>query len=157
MRGFADEVHGTVQYSYDIRTRGGVVNKVGYYNFDKIRDVIGPGEARARLLAEARQSGGRFLIELPGLPQEEYWEKATLHCRSQRIGIVRRALGPNNPATMCSNLFRLSTVAIVLITGLSQGQTVYQWPAVLPLEKTFYRSEERRVGKECRSRWSPYH
>ena len=20
-----------------------------------------------------------------------------------------------------------------------------------------YRSEERRVGKECRSRWSPYH
>ena len=23
--------------------------------------------------------------------------------------------------------------------------------------KTLYRSEERRVGKECRSRWSPYH
>src|SRR5574341_2468363 len=22
---------------------------------------------------------------------------------------------------------------------------------------TVYRSEERRVGKECRSRWSPYH
>ena len=22
---------------------------------------------------------------------------------------------------------------------------------------TLYRSEERRVGKECRSRWSPYH
>ena len=22
---------------------------------------------------------------------------------------------------------------------------------------TFTRSEERRVGKECRSRWSPYH
>ena len=22
---------------------------------------------------------------------------------------------------------------------------------------TFERSEERRVGKECRSRWSPYH
>ena len=22
---------------------------------------------------------------------------------------------------------------------------------------TDYRSEERRVGKECRSRWSPYH
>src|SRR3712207_7850884 len=26
--------------------------------------------------------------------------------------------------------------------------------AVLPI---FGRSEERRVGKECRSRWSPYH
>ena len=23
--------------------------------------------------------------------------------------------------------------------------------------KVRYRSEERRVGKECRSRWSPYH
>src|SRR5581483_12253508 len=24
-------------------------------------------------------------------------------------------------------------------------------------QKTLSRSEERRVGKECRSRWSPYH
>ena len=28
--------------------------------------------------------------------------------------------------------------------------------AVSPAEKDA-RSEERRVGKECRSRWSPYH
>src|SRR5258708_854486 len=27
----------------------------------------------------------------------------------------------------------------------------------LGLEKLVIRSEERRVGKECRSRWSPYH
>ena len=27
----------------------------------------------------------------------------------------------------------------------------------LPARRFFYRSEERRVGKECRSRWSPYH
>src|SRR5256885_10601247 len=25
------------------------------------------------------------------------------------------------------------------------------------LERVWMRSEERRVGKECRSRWSPYH
>ena len=25
------------------------------------------------------------------------------------------------------------------------------------MEVLMYRSEERRVGKECRSRWSPYH
>ena len=25
------------------------------------------------------------------------------------------------------------------------------------VEKALSRSEERRVGKECRSRWSPYH
>src|SRR5574338_1085162 len=41
---------------------------------------------------------------------------------------------------------------------------VYQWPrpdgAVTYLRFAFagtLRSEERRVGKECRSRWSPYH
>ena len=27
----------------------------------------------------------------------------------------------------------------------------------LNLEEITPRSEERRVGKECRSRWSPYH
>src|SRR3712207_8333947 len=26
-----------------------------------------------------------------------------------------------------------------------------------PARQRFRRSEERRVGKECRSRWSPYH
>src|ERR1017187_7356902 len=30
------------------------------------------------------------------------------------------------------------------------------WPAYPP-GAVFGRSEERRVGKECRSRWSPYH
>ena len=27
----------------------------------------------------------------------------------------------------------------------------------LNVEEALSRSEERRVGKECRSRWSPYH
>ena len=31
--------------------------------------------------------------------------------------------------------------------------TIYQFFPV----KVLFRSEERRVGKECRSRWSPYH
>ena len=33
---------------------------------------------------------------------------------------------------------------------LTLGVDLFQRPAG-------YRSEERRVGKECRSRWSPYH
>ena len=41
----------------------------------------------------------------------------------------------------------------------------YNPPAILPIQIAYYaglrigeaRSEERRVGKECRSRWSPYH
>ena len=33
------------------------------------------------------------------------------------------------------------------------------WPlqSSVPICHTLSRSEERRVGKECRSRWSPYH
>ena len=34
----------------------------------------------------------------------------------------------------------------------------YEFRLVVPKGYTrFLRSEERRVGKECRSRWSPYH
>ena len=32
--------------------------------------------------------------------------------------------------------------------------TVYIWIVIIG---ALLRSEERRVGKECRSRWSPYH
>src|SRR2546422_9647557 len=33
-------------------------------------------------------------------------------------------------------------------------KTVAEW---FPRRESGWRSEERRVGKECRSRWSPYH
>ena len=35
--------------------------------------------------------------------------------------------------------------------------TINERVAALNLQLKKYRSEERRVGKECRSRWSPYH
>src|SRR2546427_51842 len=35
--------------------------------------------------------------------------------------------------------------------------TVLLWLAPLDALRPDARSEERRVGKECRSRWSPYH
>ena len=31
------------------------------------------------------------------------------------------------------------------------------WRMRIALARALFRSEERRVGKECRSRWSPYH
>src|SRR3989475_5370824 len=55
-----------------------------------------------------------------------------------------------------------------VIQGAESGMFLRKLDAVLQGEERFYevvaetlaitgRSEERRVGKECRSRWSPYH
>ena len=42
----------------------------------------------------------------------------------------------------------------MLCTTLSKPQTM---EISMPSNDKNIRSEERRVGKECRSRWSPYH
>ena len=41
----------------------------------------------------------------------------------------------------------------------TKNQMGYVIPVVITVyaDRSFSRSEERRVGKECRSRWSPYH
>ena len=41
----------------------------------------------------------------------------------------------------------------------NEGQTDFSYYGLYLLDylRTNKRSEERRVGKECRSRWSPYH
>ena len=38
-----------------------------------------------------------------------------------------------------------------------QKDQVFSWKKFEPADFKMMRSEERRVGKECRSRWSPYH
>ena len=40
---------------------------------------------------------------------------------------------------------------------LSDGRYRFKYVDEIGKERCVYRSEERRVGKECRSRWSPYH
>ena len=48
-----------------------------------------------------------------------------------------------------------------LRVALVDGQRLYDLDIESPgheqKKANIYRSEERRVGKECRSRWSPYH
>ena len=40
---------------------------------------------------------------------------------------------------------------------LKDGQAVIYYNQACGMCAEYVRSEERRVGKECRSRWSPYH
>src|SRR2546422_2623746 len=46
---------------------------------------------------------------------------------------------------------------ISYIDVLTQGLGVMDSTAISLCKDNRVRSEERRVGKECRSRWSPYH
>src|SRR5260370_39148540 len=39
----------------------------------------------------------------------------------------------------------------------AQAMSDYAYAALRDPRGIWFRSEERRVGKECRSRWSPYH
>ena len=45
---------------------------------------------------------------------------------------------------------------IQAVKGSIGGSLADQWKDFYG-PKSLCRSEERRVGKECRSRWSPYH
>ena len=63
--------------------------------------------------------------------------------------------------TVGGKLLILASVGATLkqITGAEPPSDAYRladhwWGMIIDIDK---RSEERRVGKECRSRWSPYH
>ena len=47
----------------------------------------------------------------------------------------------------------------ITLVGASRKISIDFWQGILGMPFIFEqpRSEERRVGKECRSRWSPYH
>ena len=52
----------------------------------------------------------------------------------------------------------LPKLLIAIVLGIIIGQFFPVWFCrVVVTASSIFRSEERRVGKECRSRWSPYH
>ena len=52
---------------------------------------------------------------------------------------------------------KLVGVTLERICYGNEGVELWRLEATLDIADIFGRSEERRVGKECRSRWSPYH
>ena len=67
------------------------------------------------------------------------------------ISRVNRDAG-KHPVKISEELFRLLQTSVEY-SELTHGAFDITYASVGYL----YRSEERRVGKECRSRWSPYH
>jgi len=61
-------------------------------------------------------------------------------------------------ATIQGDILKGNTVTLILT--LIEEQPMYGFQISTEVDrrsKGILRSEERRVGKECRSRWSPYH
>src|SRR5258708_27184399 len=61
-------------------------------------------------------------------------------------------IGPAQPGQPAHPIYRPGARPIDPAYGIEEGQV--EPPIFFPGDP---RSEERRVGKECRSRWSPYH
>src|SRR5690348_5644593 len=70
-----------------------------------------------------------------------------------------RATDPAFRAVVADVVARISKFAIVtnVTSPLEPGNAGQIAPSGRAALVDFDRSEERRVGKECRSRWSPYH
>ena len=68
----------------------------------------------------------------------------------QKIDLI--LLGPTEGVVIYFKVALVSGMALALPVIIYQ-LVAFIVPGLLPNE----RSEERRVGKECRSRWSPYH
>src|SRR3712207_9533756 len=95
--------------------------------------------------AYARWAGKR-------LPTESEWEKAA----SWNDELQRKTLypwGDHRPTPKHANLLESYIWAPSKVGSYPEGKSYYGCHQMIG----DVRSEERRVGKECRSRWSPYH
>src|SRR2546423_15200174 len=85
---------------------------------------------------------------MPGIFEEITFRGVLLHGLRQRFR-------PAMTVLLVGIIFGLFHVALFRFAPTALLGMILA--AVTLLTRSIFRSEERRVGKECRSRWSPYH
>src|SRR2546427_5677495 len=101
---------------------------------------------KAKLLLLGLTKGGTLFSML--LSAGVYW---TIWGWKFAFGIVLSIYIHEMGHVQALQRYGIKATAPMFIPGIGAGIRLKQYPA------NARRSEERRVGKECRSRWSPYH
>src|SRR2546426_200083 len=110
-------------------------------------------------VAGAAAQGWLCLRQLPALRHTVLPQWATVG-PLLRLGGWMTVTNVVSPLMVSLDRFLIS--AILSVTAVAYYTTPYEVVTKLlvfpvAVAGVFFRSEERRVGKECRSRWSPYH
>ena len=96
------------------------------------------------------------------LPRKKYSFDVFLEIASL-IKDENRARSPDEIVRMLRDKYptmekaKISRVFVKKVLSISSAALLPMLPQFANLPQEWTRSEERRVGKECRSRWSPYH
>ena len=78
-------------------------------------------------------------------------------CFSLYLGIFKPIISKYSVVTFMKWIFLFSSIMSLPFTAEELVRTNFAELPISYLAELAFRSEERRVGKECRSRWSPYH
>src|SRR5258708_24449439 len=121
--------------------------------------VIDPGFAVHAHHAEIERIAGREAANAE--ERHGYWEIPGVHElveHAHRAGdhdsVPREDQGPLGGVEQVNRALKFR---LVVIDALALGRKLWRGSVPVEIARGLLRSEERRVGKECRSRWSTYH
>src|SRR3989441_12795730 len=136
---------------------------------DRIRHSLYDALLDGRALSDARFTHVHFpYLDVVAATQDLVGAELELVNKQGRETMMRRALGDFRdqyqyvvidcpPSLGLLTLNMLTAADSVLIPIQCEYYALEGLSQLLNTVKLVQRSEERRVGKECRSRWSPYH
>src|SRR2546430_6123823 len=131
-----------------------ISNSRGPQTLSALIAELGP-RARAATAAEAAKAGDMVVVSVPlksyrNVPVAPLAGKIVIDTNNYYPGRDGHIPELDNESTTTSELLQAHLPTSKVVKGFN-----HIYAAALTTDRQ--RSEERRVGKECRSRWSPYH
>src|SRR2546425_985590 len=157
--GTADAVYqniysiGSERSNYTIVLSGDHIYKMNYQKMLQQHADAGADVTVATLEVEPEEAAQRFGV----IETDEHC--CIIGCEEKPAEPSRSHSNPTKVnASMGIYIFNTQLLIPILIADAEDPHSSHDFGRdILPKIISKYRSEERRVGKECRSRWSPYH